>query len=250
MLLNNKNILITGASSGIGKAIAYKCSELGAKVRLVARRQDALEQIVNDIGHDRASYHPLDMRNSDEYENVINQIVSEHGKLNGFVHSAGIHVVLPIQSLTISHYQDLYLVNTLSAFDISRILSKKKNRAPEGLSIIFMSSVMSVKANSALTAYCASKTAMVGGARSMALELAPKGIRINCVSPGYMEDTPMMNDLVDTISESELDKLKQGYPLGLGKSTDVASLCAFLLSDESSWITGQNIVIDGGYVIG
>lgn len=83
----------------------------------------------------------------------------------------------------------------------------------------------------------------------MALELAPKGIRVNCVSPGYIEDTPMMTNLINSISENELDNLKQGYPLGPGRSTDVANLCAFLLSDKSNWITGQNLIIDGGFVL-
>lgn len=250
MFLDNRNILITGASSGIGKAIACKCAELGARVRLVARSKDALEQIVEDLGPERASFHILDMRNPDEYENVINQIVTEHGKLNGFVHSAGTQITLPIQNMSISQYQDIFLVNTFSAFDLSRILSLKKYRDPGELSIVFIASIMSEVANPALVAYSASKAALVGGARSMALELASKRIRVNCVSPGYIEDTPMMTNLIDTLSESELDSLKQGYPLGLGRSTDVASLCAFLLSDKSRWITGQNLIVDGGFVLG
>ncbi len=249
MNLIDKHILITGASSGIGKAIAFKCAELGANVRLIARNKDALEQIVNDIGHDRASYHLLDMRDPEAYETVVNQIVSEHGKLNGFIHAAGMQITLPIQNMSISQYQDLFLVNTFSAFDISRILSLKKNRDPRGFSIVFIASIMSEVANPALVAYCASKAALVGGARSMALELAPKGIRVNCVSPGYIEDTPMMTNLIDSISENELDNLKQGYPLGLGRSTDVSNLCAFLLSDKSRWITGQNLIADGGFVL-
>jgi NAD(P)-dependent dehydrogenase (short-subunit alcohol dehydrogenase family) len=249
MLLNDKNILITGASSGIGKVIAYKCSELGAYVRLVARNKDALGQIVKDLGSQRASYHILDMRNPEAYETVISQIVSEYGRLNGFVHAAGIQITLPIQNMSISQCQDLFLVNTFSAFDISRVLSLKKNRDPGGLNIVFIASIMSEVANPALVAYCSSKAALVGGARSMALELAPKGIRVNCISPGYIEDTPMMTNLIDSISENELDNLKQGYPLGLGRSTDVASLCAFLLSDKSRWITGQNLIVDGGFVL-
>jgi NAD(P)-dependent dehydrogenase (short-subunit alcohol dehydrogenase family) len=249
MLLNDKKILITGASSGIGKAIAFKCVELGANVRLLARNEAALVQIVNELGPERASYHLLDMRYPEAYETVINQIVAEYGKLNGFVHAAGIQITLPIQNMSLSQYQDLFLVNTFSAFDISRILSLKKNRDPGGFSIVFIASIMSEVANSALVAYCASKAALVGGARSMALELASKGVRVNCVSPGYIEDTPMMSSLIETISENELNDLRKGYPLGLGRSIDVASLCAFLLSDKSRWITGQNLIVDGGFVL-
>lgn len=249
MLLNNKNILITGASSGIGKAIAYKCSELGANVRLVARNKDALEQIVNDIGRDRASYHLLDMRNPDEYENVISHIVAEYGKLSGFVHSAGYAITFPFQSMSIDQYQDLFLVNVFSAFELGRILSLKKNRNSEGQSMVFLASITSVVSDVGLMAYGSSKSALVGGARAMALELAKKKIRVNCVSPGRIGDTPMTEGQRSVLSDEEIGLLSEGYPLGLGKATDIASLCAFLLSDESNWITGQNIVIDGGYVV-
>ena len=247
MDLSQKNILITGASSGIGKAIAYKCVEMGACVRLVARNRAALEQVVNDLGSEKASYYLLDMRNTDEYESVINRLVGDYGKLNGFVHSAGTQITLPLKNMTLDQYQDLFLVNTFSAFELSRVMSLKKYYTLDGLSIVFVSSVMSKVANPALVAYCASKSALVGGGRSMALELAAKKIRVNCVSPGYIEDTPMMQSIIGTISEREHNILRNGYPLGLGRSADVANICAFLLSDDSSWITGQNFVVDGGY---
>jgi len=117
------------------------------------------------------------------------------------------------------------------------------------MSIVLIASVMSIIANPALTAYCASKAALVSGARSLALELANKNIRVNCVSPGYLKDTKMMTELSDVLNYKEMDNLKKGYPLGLGSNKDISALCIFLLSDESKWITGQNIIIDGGYSV-
>jgi NAD(P)-dependent dehydrogenase (short-subunit alcohol dehydrogenase family) len=146
-------------------------------------------------------------------------------------------------------YLDIFSVNTISAFEFIRLLSKKNYGNLSCMSIVLIASVMSIIANPALTAYCASKAALVGGAKALALELANNKIRVNCVSPGYLEDTKMMTELDEILSNQELDNLKKGYPLGLGSTNDITALCLFLLSDESKWITGQNIIIDGGYSI-
>lgn len=249
MDLKDHNILISGASSGIGRAIAIQCAGCGAQVRLVGRNEAELNQLASELGKEQASVHLMDMRNPDSFPTAIDTIVSLHGKLSGFVHSAGYQITTPLQRMNVEQYQDIFLVNTFSAFELCRLVSMKKYHEAGNLSIVLISSVMSVVANPGLVAYCSTKAALVGGARAMAVELAPKGIRVNCISPGTIENTTMTNGLRSQLSEEEFDRIKQGFPLGLGSTKDISSMTSFLLADDSKWITGQNIVIDGGYSV-
>jgi len=245
--LQGKNIIITGASSGIGRTCAIECSKAGARVYLVARNLDKLNAVSTHLGDNVHTINSLDVTSSEEIEPLVREIVKVHGKIDGFIHSAGVQYIQPLRTLDKQHFLDVFSINTISAFDFSRILTKKSYCSDSGLSLVFISSVMSVAANAGLTSYCASKAALVGGARAMAIELAPKNIRVNCVSPGTVSDTRMTEGLQDSISDDEFQRIVNEYPMGLGDTQDVAKMCVFLLSDDSKWITGQNIVVDGGY---
>lgn len=247
MLLQGMNVLITGASSGIGKACAVECNAEGAMVHLLGRDEGRLKGVYHGLTGDGNSYHILDLRETIGIERKINEIVESYGKIDGFIHSAGYQITKPLKDTKPEDYTDILTVNTISAIELSRCISKKKNVSEQGLSIVFISSIMGVVGNAGLTAYCASKAALIGGARAMAIELAPKKIRVNCVSPAFMEDTPMMKDLLSVLDDREYAELMKGYPLGLGKTQDVSSMCAYLMSSKSKWITGQNFIIDGGY---
>jgi len=247
MNLNGCNILITGASSGIGKAIAKRCHASGAFVHLAGRDEGALLALSDDLGNERTSVNIMDMRVIESFLPLIDNIVNNFGKINGFVHSAGYQITAPIQLMDINQYQDIHLVNVFSAFEICRILSMRKYHFSSSLSIVLLSSVMSIVANPGLVAYCSTKAALVGGARAMAIELAPKGIRVNCISPGTIIDTKMTGELKLQLAGDEFDKIQQRFPLGLGNTNDVTALALYLLSDSSRWLTGQNIILDGGY---
>jgi len=247
--LQNKNILITGASSGIGKECAFRCYEEGAKVHLLGRNERSLKEIYAQLNDNNNSISVLDLQDFERYQNIIESIVTKHGKIDGFIHSAGYQITLPISAMNYQMYLDIFSVNTISAFEFIRLLSKRNYSNLSGMSIVLIASIMSIIANPALTAYCATKAALVGGAKALALELANKGMRINCISPGTLGDTAMTENLKKQISEEEFHKIEQEYPMGLGSIKDISSLCLFLLSDESKWITGQNIIIDGGYSI-
>ena len=244
--LQNKNILITGASSGIGKECAFRCYKEGAKVHLLGRNERSLKEIYAQLNDNNNSISVLDLQDFERYQNIIENIVTTHGKIDGFIHSAGYQITLPISAMNYQMYLDIFSVNTISAFEFIRLLSKKNYSNLSGMSIVLIASIMSVLADTALTAYCASKSALVGGAKALALELANKGIRINCISPGTLADTAMTDNLKKQISEEEFHRIEQEYPMGLGSTKDISSLCLFLLSDESKWITGQNIIVDGG----
>lgn len=244
--LTGKNILISGGSSGIGRQCALECNRAGARVHILGRNANRLNEVYSQLQGEGNSFHEMDMRDVKRFPSLVEEIVGNHGKLTGFIHSAGYQITAPVKAMDHRQYQDIFLVNAISAFELSRIITLKKNHLPEELSIIFIAGGISVIGVTALTAYGASKAGLVGGSRAMAVELAPRKITVNCVSPGYIVDTNMLGELDQTLNEEELAKLSLGYPLGLGRTKEISAICAFLMSDKARWITGQNLIVDGG----
>ena len=240
--LEGKNILITGASSGIGRQCAISCSEMGANIVLIGRNEEKLKEALNSLEKGNHVYHILDVTRYEEIENVIAESVEKTGKISGFIHSAGKEQTIPFNIMKPSIYEDLYSVNVIAGLEFARIISKKKY-AESPLSIVFVASIMGSFGDAALSAYCSSKGAIINAAKSLAVELAQRQIRVNCVSPGYIEDTKMTN----SISNDILEKKVILHPLGFGKTVDVANACIYLLSNASRWVTGTNLVVDGGY---
>jgi NAD(P)-dependent dehydrogenase (short-subunit alcohol dehydrogenase family) len=148
--------------------------------------------------------------------------------------------------MSFEKYNKIFSINVYSGFEIARIIAKKENFNSDNMSLVFIASIMGLVGNKALTGYSATKGALISGSKSMAVELAKKKIRVNCISPGFIE-TEMMNSVSKKFGKEQMDKLKSEYLLGLGKPKDVANACLFLLSDASRWITGINLPVDGGY---
>ena len=142
-------------------------------------------------------------------------------------------------------YTNLFSVNVISAFEISKIILKKKYSA-ENLSLVFISSIMSILGQPGKVGYCSSKGALISGVKALAIEYASRNVRANCISPAIIE-TEMVKKLFDTISEESKNEILKMHPMGFGKPEDVANACIFLLSDASRWITGTNLIVDGGY---
>ncbi len=247
--LEGRNIVITGASSGIGRECAIECCKAGAIVHLIARNPRKLTQVSSHLEAYRYTLNTLDVTCSESIETHLKRIVESHGKIDGFIHSAGTQMTQPFHTMDKEHYIHVFSVNTFAAFDISRYLVRNSYRSSRGLSIVFVSSVLGQVGAAGINSYCASKAALAGGARSMAVELAARSVRVNCVSPGTIENTEMIEELKSQLSGEEFHKIAEKHPMGLGKTYDVAKLCVFLLSDDARWITGQNITIDGGYSI-
>lgn len=241
--LEEKTILVTGASSGIGRQCAINCAQMGARVVAVGRNQERLDAVVSAMEGNGMSY-SFDLAKTDEIKGLVSKVVEENGKLDGFIHAAGIEVTNPVKFLKSEEFEILYRINSLSAFEIIKHLGIKTFN--KGGSIVLISSILSVIARKGLSAYAASKGALVSAARVMALEMASREIRVNTISPGTIL-TPMMQNALNAMSDEDREKRIDGFPLGLGTTDDVANLCVFLLSDASRWITGQNLVIDGGY---
>lgn len=244
--LDGKTILITGASSGIGRQCALDCAQMGAMVIAIGRNEERLQEVVSESNSRCVSY-VFDLVNTGGIKSLITGIVERYGKLDGFVHAAGIEVTNPVKLLKNEDYEDLYKVNCLSAFEIVKHLCGIKTFNAGG-SIVFIGSISGVIARKGLSAYAASKGALISASRVIALEMAPRRVRVNTISPGTVL-TPMMQKVLEAMSDEEKEKRVNGFPLGLGETTDVSSACVFLLSDASRWITGQNLIVDGGFTI-
>ena len=244
--LDNKNIMITGASSGIGRQCAITFSQLGANMILVARNKERLEQTFDKLKKGNHIFFVQDITEYDKLEEIVNISVGKIGKISGFVHSAGVDKLLPFKLIQSAIYEEMFATNTISGFEIARIISKKKYINSEGASFVFISSIMGILGQIGKIAYCSSKGAVVSGVKAMALELALKKIRVNSILPAVVE-TEMSKQVLGNLSEESREEILNMHPLGLGKPDDIAYACAFLLSDTSRWITGTNLIVDGGY---
>ncbi len=244
--LKNKNILITGASSGIGRQCAISFSQLGANVILIARNKERLKDTFNKLEKGNHLTISQDITEYNKLEEIVNVAVDKVGKISGFIHSSGIEMTIPLRNMQPSYYEEMFSVNVIAGFEIAKIISKKRYLDGKGASFVFISSVMGILGQSGKSAYCASKGALISGTKAMALELVKKKIRVNCILPGVVE-TEMSNKMFQRLSEESKKEIVDMHPLGLGKPEDIGNACAFLLSDAARWITGSNLIIDGGY---
>ena len=142
--LDNKNILITGASSGIGRQCAISCSDMGANVILLGRNPNRLEETFLSLKTGNHLTYTIDLKNTDAIDSAVSDAVVKIGKISGFIHSAGIETTLPLKNMKVGNYEELFAVNVIAGFEIARILANKRNFSDAGASFVFISSVMSV----------------------------------------------------------------------------------------------------------
>lgn len=235
---------MTGASSGIGRSCAILAAELGASVVLTGRRSDALDETLRRmVNRDRHLIYPCDITDFA----TIDGLVKAGGKIDGLVHAAGIGPMCPIGFVDEAHVQSVMKTNYFAFLELMKHYSKAKNRA-EKLSVVAVSSVSALAGWGGVVVYCGSKGALSASVRALAMELAPKGIRVNAVCPSNIR-TPMYEaGAADLNDEAGLAALKAKQPLGLGEPEQVASVVCFLLSDAAGFITGVNLPVDGGYL--
>lgn len=241
--LINKTILVTGASSGIGKATAIECSKMGAKVIITARNEEKLKETLSLLEGDGHQMIIADLSNTGEIDNLVSQLP----EINGLVNNAGKTITLPCNFITEEKLADIVSVNmTAPILLFSKLLKKKK--LIKGSSVVFTSSINGIKTGSVGSSmYCATKGALSGFVKTAAIEYATKQIRVNCVCPG-MINTNILE--FGVVTEEQLVEDAKKYPLGrYGKPEEVAWAMIYLLSDASSFVTGSNLVIDGGYTI-
>ncbi|HPR74247.1 MAG TPA: SDR family oxidoreductase [Bacteroidales bacterium] len=246
--LVGKTLIVTGASSGIGRQCAISCARLGASVAVFGRDPERLNETLGSM--DEPGKHmvcAVDLLEYDKVGDIVREIVRQKGRIEGLINCAGISTTLPINSLSTHKMEYFMQTNVFASVNITRHTVKSVNFSQEGGSVIFISSVMGVTGENGKTLYSMTKGALVAAVKSMALELAPRKIRVNSISPGVVE-SPMSRSAVYSSDEESLNKIKSHHPLGLGQVDDVANACIFLLSDASRWITGTNLIVDGGYL--
>jgi len=241
--LENKTILVTGASSGIGRAIAIECSKMGASVIITGRNEERLKETYSQMKGNQPNYIVADLSKPSDVQNLTKNIST----LNGLVNCAGLTKVLPFPFAERKDFEEVMEVNLFAPTELSRLLVKSK-KLQKGTSIVFISSVSGVYCSAvASSIYSSSKGAINGLAKAMALDLAPKGIRVNCVNPG-MIDTNIFSE--GKITQEQLNEDMKHYPLKrYGKPEEVAYAVIYLLSDASEWVTGSNLLIDGGLTL-
>lgn len=245
--LNNKVIVITGASSGIGQQCAIICSKMGAKLVLFGRNAERINQTLSKLEGTGHLYFIQDILETGKFDSAINIAAKKLGAIDGFIHSAGVQVTLPLRLHTKDVFMNQFEVNAVAGFEACRILTKKEYFNPAGGSLVFISSIRGLYGSTNQIGYSASKGAVISGTRSLAIEIANRNIRVNTVSPGMVEDTEMTKTITEKLPVEWTEKSKSEYPLGWVNTSDVANVCVFLLADESRKITGTNIIVDGGF---
>ena len=245
--LSHKIILITGASSGIGRSLAIEASSCGATVLICGRSVERLEATFKELNVSLGQIHKkivFDL--SDEAE--ASKIAENLNNLDGVVFTAGSDLIQPFSFASSNHLKTVMDDNfTGHALFLQKLVKGKKINSKA--SLIFISSVNGTSIGSkGHSLYAAAKGAINGLVRVLANELARKKIRVNAVAPGMVE-TGLMKHNAEVVSSDELEAHKKHYPLGFGRPEDVAYLCIYLLSNASAWMTGQTITIDGGLTI-
>ena len=244
--LEGKNILITGASSGIGRQCAISCSQMGARVVLIARNEERLKETLSMMEGNGHLLISLDLTNYELTKTIVKEMVGKVGRMDGVLHCAGISTTLPLKLVDIEQLEVFFHANVFSAYNLTKEVCKIGNFSKDGGSIVFFSSIMGLVGENGKSLYGMTKGALLSLTRSLACELAKKKIRVNSVSPGVII-TPINKDLPHIADPEKRMLLEKKHLLGLGEPEDVANTCVFLLSDASRWITGQNIIVDGGY---
>lgn len=242
--LENKTILITGASSGIGEATAIACDQQGATVLLLGRNEERLNGTLNKLSNRNHRLLAIELT---EFEALSEQLVvflKDVLSIDGVVHAAGITSTYPFRLFKPEQLDHILKVNVQTAFYLTKLVLPKLNK--QASSVVFMSSIMASVGETAKAMYAMSKGAVSAGAKSLAIEYASRNVRVNTVAPGIV-NTPMTANATYKTNEKLLAETLAKYPLGFGEPEDVANTCLFLLSDASKWITGTEIIIDGGY---
>jgi NAD(P)-dependent dehydrogenase (short-subunit alcohol dehydrogenase family) len=243
--LQNKTILVTGASSGIGRTSAILFSELNAHLILTARREKELQTTLSLMKPAQHLCIPCDATNPDEVKKLIHQIPP----IDGWMHCTGKVLPVPVKFIQKKHTDDVFAVNYLSALYFTTELLKQ-NKINSPASIIFISSISTIHPYFGGAPYISSKSALEGFAHTLALELVPKKIRVNVLQPALVKTDIYQSTIDAAVSEEEMKKYEAQYPLGVGEPSDVANMAAFLLSDAAKWITGSFIKMDGGLTLG
>lgn len=238
--LENKVILVTGASSGIGRGIAIDTSKMGATVYITARNGSRLNETFSQMNGKSNVIIPAELTNE------IDELVEKLPALDGIVLCAGIIKTMPVKNITDTAIEEIFKVNILSEIQLlSRLLRKKKLN--KGASVVIISSVSTFNVKVGNSLYSATKGAANSFAKAMALEVSKQKMRVNCIQPGFVPSSILNHSGIE--QDNFLRWYAERHPLGFGEPSDIANACIYLLSDAAKWVTGSIFTIDGGYTL-
>lgn len=239
--LEGKHILVTGASSGIGRGICIDTSKMGATVHLMARNEQRLNETLSLMKGEGHQVHQVDLCDKDALITMVDSLPL----LDGVVLCAGIIKTTPVKNITEEALEEIFNTNIMADIRmVSRLLKKKKLN--KGASVVFISSVSTFNVKVGNSLYSATKGAVNSFAKAMALEVAKQNMRVNCIQPGFVPSSILEKH---GLGEDAIQWYIERHPLGLGKPSDIANGCIYLLSDASRWVTGSVFTIDGGYTL-
>ena len=237
-----QRFIVTGASSGIGRGVALLLNELGATVIGIGRNEERLQAMKEKARFPENVF----LEQKDLVEDIaglpsyVKQLREKYGKFQGMAYCAGVGELQPLRAVDLPAIHSLFDVNYFAPVFMAKGFADKRNKNGNSSAMVFIASAGGVHCDPGMTSYAGSKGALIATMQSVARELAPAGLRVNCVSPTVIE-TEMVNDITRSYSEGK-------YPFGFGKVSDVANVVVFLLSEQSKWITNQNYIIDCGAI--
>jgi 3-oxoacyl-[acyl-carrier protein] reductase len=238
--LTGKTALVTGATGGIGAAIATSLHKAGATVAITGRNEEKLQSLSNALG-ERVHVIPADLSAADAVNNLVSKTIEELGKIDILVNNAGLTRDGLSMRMKDEDWQTVIDVNLTVPFQLARAVQRGMMKARHGR-IINIASIVGVTGNPGQTNYCASKAGMIGWSKSMAQEVASRGITINCIAPGFIATA-----MTDALTDEQKDNINSGIPAGrMGTSEDIAAAAHYLASDEAAYVTGQTIHVNGG----
>jgi len=245
--LTGKTALITGGGSGLGLAIAKAITQAGAKVILIGRREDILVNTCAELG-EKAAYRVFDLSRTERIPSLVNEIEASLGPVDVLVNNAGINLKKDILDVTDEEFTNIVQVNLTSVFSLTREVARKMAAAKKG-NIIMISSMAAKYGIPQVVAYTAAKSAIEGMTRSMAVDLSPRGIRVNCIAPGFIKTA--MSDKALNSDPERRNKVLSRTPMGhLGQPEDIGFAAVYLASDAAKYVTGAILPVDGGNSIG
>lgn len=246
----NKLYLITGVSSGIGFSIAKQLLESKHCVVGVSRTSNEKINFLQKSFPKTFIHEAKDLTDDiDRLPAWVLSLAKQHGRFSGFVHSAGVLQILPLRFNSQKKMLEVFNINVFSALGIAQGIIDKRVNHGKGTSIVFISSVAAKMGSSGIVNYSASKSALNGAMRAMAKEVSPSGIRVNSILPGFI-NTELIDKFSDIYNEEYIQKMRELYPLDIGVVEDVACSVEYLLSEKSKWVTGTEMIVDGGITLG
>jgi NAD(P)-dependent dehydrogenase (short-subunit alcohol dehydrogenase family) len=241
-----RKVIVTGASSGIGRAVAIELSRRGATLILMGRDEKRLQETAGLLETRDFQILPLDLRDHAKIFPAVKELAPRKGRIYGLCYSAGIVETRPLTSMKTEGLQQMLDVNLIGGLELAKVVCRRDIMEENEGSILFISSIYARVGMTGQIGYSSSKGAISAAARAMAIELARRNIRVNIISPGLVK-TDMTGKAFSLLSEEQVKALEEAYPLGTGTPEEVARAAAFLLAPQNRWITGVDLVIDGGY---